>query len=187
VLFNETTIRERARAQTTVLAKREELLKEARDTSSNSFDVFLSHSILDEELILGAKLELEDQGLSVYVDWITDKKLDRTAVTSRTAAHLRARMGQCKMLVYVHTENAKLSRWCPWELGYFDALRGGNVFIFPIVSGRADDFKGQEYLGLYPYLDKAPPKTSTKDRVWINKAGTPVVVECARSKLYKLA
>jgi hypothetical protein len=42
----------------------------------------------------------------------------------------------------------------PWELGYFD---GGKkqVAILPLVEREGADFKGQEYLTLYPILDKA--------------------------------
>ncbi len=42
----------------------------------------------------------------------------------------------------------------PWELGYFDGLKDGNVGIFPIVqSENGTIFAGQEYLRLYPYYE----------------------------------
>jgi hypothetical protein len=42
----------------------------------------------------------------------------------------------------------------PWELGYFDGLRRGRVGIFPIVESYGAGFRGQEYLGLYPFYEE---------------------------------
>ena len=42
----------------------------------------------------------------------------------------------------------------PWELGYFDAFKPSFVWILPMVTDYDSEFKGQEYLGLYPTLDK---------------------------------
>lgn len=181
MLYTESTLRQRASSRTNILAKRAEtILKESRDSSLSTFDVFLSHSIIDAELVLGAKIELESQGLTVYVDWICDLLLDRTRVTAATADHLRKRMRQCNMLVYVHSLNAALSKWCPWELGFFDGLRGGNVFIMPVVSGTQHTFDGQEYLGLYPYLEPAAASAN----IWIQKVEGASFIKEARSKVF---
>ena len=183
-MFTETDLRQRAqRLQKIVLKKSETLLNESRFVSSTSFDVFLSHSILDAEIILGAKVRLEDAGFSVYVDWIDDPKLDRSAVSPATAASLRIRMNQCKMLAYVHSQNSALSKWCPWELGYFDAKRDGNVFIMPVVAGTQSTFVGQEYLGLYPYLS---PSLSSQN-IWIEKAGGLHLLTEAKTKMFRRA
>src|SRR5947209_3205334 len=50
-----------------------------------SYDIFLSHSTNDAELVTGMKLTLEDLGYTVYVDWIEDPNLDRSNVTKETA------------------------------------------------------------------------------------------------------
>ena len=42
----------------------------------------------------------------------------------------------------------------PWELGYFDGLKFGYVWILPLVSEYDAEFKRQEYLGLYPAIEK---------------------------------
>lgn len=121
--------------------------------SESKFDIFMSHSRLDAEIVLGAKTLLEQGGRRVYVDWIDDAELDRTKVTPATADKLRTRMKQSLSMFYLHSEGSSSSRWMPWELGYFDALNG-NVAIFPIVkSGGQQTFKGEEYLGLYPYVE----------------------------------
>ena len=118
------------------------------------FDVFLSHSVKDAELVLGVVRILEDMGQKVYVDWVVDQQLSRDSVTKETAETLRNRMKQSSKLLYLATNNASSSKWMPWELGYFDGLKSGKVAILPLVDYSFSSFKGQEYLGLYPALDK---------------------------------
>jgi hypothetical protein len=131
------------------------LTEEARGFSAGrQYDIFLSHSHDDAELILGVKKLIEDLGLTVYVDWIEDAKLDRTKVTRQTGTLLRARMRSCSSLIYVHSANSSDSVWMPWELGYFDGFRPHQVWILPLVSTSDSEFAGQEYLGLYPTVDK---------------------------------
>ena len=127
------------------------------DQPSRSFDIFLSHSYSDKKIIPALKSKLEDMGYSVYVDWITDKLLSRDEVNKRTAEVLQVRMKQSKCLIYATSENSKNSRWMPWELGYFDGIKDKMVGILPIKKDNnsfKDDFKGEEYLGLYFYIDK---------------------------------
>lgn len=122
------------------------------------FDVFLSHSVKDAELVLGVVNILEEMGQKVYVDWIIDDNLSRDNVTPATANTLRRRMSQSSRLLYLATNNATSSKWMPWELGYFDGLKSGKVAILPLVDYSFSSFQGQEYLGLYPALDKAELK-----------------------------
>ena len=142
------------------------LAKAASDASGGIFDIFLSHSSEDAILVRGLRDELTDAGLRVYVDWIDDPQLDRTNVTSATAATLRMRMDSCRCLLYATSKNARGSVWMPWELGYMDAKTDARVGIVPIVEEYQayDEFAGVEYLGLYPYLDK------TGTTFWIHKS-----------------
>jgi hypothetical protein len=78
-----------------------------------------------------------------------DAQMDRSKVTPATADTLRQRMAHCRFLLYATSDASPNSKWMPWELGYFDGLRKGQVGIFPIVASRYDSFQGQEYLGLY--------------------------------------
>jgi hypothetical protein len=135
------------------------------------FDVFLSHSINDANLVLGVMVLLERQGLSVYVDWITDSELDRTNVTKETAARLRDRMQHSKSLLYIASENASTSKWMPWELGYFDGLRMGGVAILPLLDDADDPFPEQEYLNLYPIVDKDIDPSSNSEAVFVEEYG----------------
>lgn len=132
-------------------------LKESARTASGTFDVFLSHSRLDADVILGLKRLLETKGLSVYVDWIDDPELDRGRVSAHTAARLRERMNTSRSLVYATSRSASRSRWMPWELGYFDGRKGSaQISICPIepTIRPAAGFVGEEYLGLYKTLEK---------------------------------
>ena len=70
-------------------------------SSTDRYDVFLSHSYQDADVIHGVKSIIESHGLNVYVDWIDDAGLDRGKVTSKTAQVLRERI-----------ENLFLSRLC---------------------------------------------------------------------------
>lgn len=150
----------------------EQLLNEAATfVEGKRYDIFLSHSVKDKEAILGIKDMYEDQGKSVYVDWIDDKELDRTKVNAGTADVLRQRMKASGALVYVASDNAKESVWMPWEVGYFDGLKGGNVSILPVQEGGNSKFAGQEYLELYPVVQKVTSSGSVVTGV-IRKAAT---------------
>jgi len=123
-------------------------------SASKNYAIFLSHSFDDAEIIYGVKKMIERLGLSVYVDWIEDSKLDRNKVTIKTAAPLRERMKACSSLVYAHSANSSNSVWMPWELGYFDGIRPHQVWVLPLVTDYDSEFKNQEYLGLYPSVEK---------------------------------
>lgn len=66
------------------------LRKSAAQSRFGHFDVFVSHSIRDAQMILGVTRYLEAQGPSVYVDLATVPQLDRRAVTLETAAHCKS-------------------------------------------------------------------------------------------------
>ncbi len=161
------------------IEKAEKFLKNAATSvqDSDRFDIFLSHSYKDAEEILGLKKNLESFNYSVYVDWYTDSHLDRESVTKQTADQIRERMRQCKCLFYVSSENAERSVWMPWELGYFDGLNrvermniDGKVAICPLVDQEIEEYQGQEYLGLYPYISLAKLKDSAELILWVNRA-----------------
>lgn len=129
-------------------------------TSSKSmvgrFDIFLSHSIRDARVILGIRNWLISHNLRVYVDWIDDPQMDRSAVSRATAVRLRDRMENSRSLLYATSRAAQASRWMPWELGYFDGLKGSaRVSIMPVDSSSGGNFIGEEYLGLYKIIEQS--------------------------------
>lgn len=123
-------------------------------SEGRTFDVFLSHSFHDADVILGIKTIIENLGKSVYVDWVEDRNLDRQNVTAATAAILRTRMRQSRSLIYANSPSTSTSKWMPWELGYFDGFRPEMVSILPLVENYDSEWKGTEYLGLYPVIDR---------------------------------
>ncbi len=126
------------------------------------YDIFLSHSFPDAEVIAGVKALLEEQGLTVYVDWIEDRQLDRSRVTTEGADLLRTRMRQSLSMLFATSDTSPNSKWMPWELGYFDGLRHGRVAVLPLVEREGQDFVGQEYLGLYPTVEELALKSGGK-------------------------
>lgn len=171
-LLVESTLRGLAQSRTTrafdsassVLAKS---LKDAADSSS--FDIFLSHSYLDKELIIGTLTYLEAMDYSVYVDWKQDSQLSREEITKRTAKILRKRLSQSRALFFVTTANAPNSKWMPWELGYMDG-KSGKCAILPIAGQytASDSYFGQEYLEVYPYIVAGEDKGG-KNRLWVHE------------------
>lgn len=145
-------------------------------SASNSYDVFLSHSFKDAHFVLALRMELVGMGYSVYVDWVDDKQLDRNNVSKETANLLRNRMQASKSLILVSTENAHLSKWVPWELGYFDGFND-KVAILPLIESEfpGNSYYGQEYLGLYPYVTKANDNGG-KEKLWVHDNATWYVI-----------
>lgn len=175
-LFTEANVRQRAQAEVRksgMVKKASQIVLEAYASYSPSkiYDIFLSHSIRDAELILGMKGIFEDLGYTVYVDWIEDPQMDRSRVTAETADKLRQRMNSSKSLFFVTTSNAESSRWMPWECGFFDGKKE-KVAIVPIqATSTNNSYSGQEYLGLYPYIVKQPD-TNKKETLWVRKSGS---------------
>jgi hypothetical protein len=131
------------------------LANQTRDQPVKRYDIFLSHRIVDAEIVLGIKAFFELIGRSVYIDWIVDPKLSRQSVSPQTAFILRARMESSTTLIFATTENSSASLWMPWELGFFDGRKGPDrIAVLPILENENDQFLGQEYLGLYPIMEK---------------------------------
>ncbi len=113
----------------------------------------MSHAFLDAKAIDGLKVVLEEAGFSVYVDWQEDSHLERGKVTKETARVIRERMKRCKTLIFAITKNSNKSRWMLWELGYFDGFRN-KVAVLPLIDSSGDSFEGQEFLSLYPLVER---------------------------------
>ena len=145
-----------------------------KQASVTAHDIFLSHAFDDKELILGVALTLEDFGYTVYLDWRDDPTLDRKNVNATTAAKLRERMRSARCLFYATTESASSSRWMPWELGFKDGQSNRSA-ILPIRDTVPTDFKGQEYLGIYPYVTQER-SDKQEEKLWVQRSATCYVV-----------
>ncbi len=186
MLINENLLRSRINLEHSQYNSRETKIQSENRTlykASNNYDIFLSHSYYDKELIYSLVELFNNAGYCVYVDWMIDTELDRSMVNAQTASQLRFRMCECKGLAYISTTNISDSKWCPWELGYVDGKKNGRCAILPIVKSDKDCFKGQEYLGLYPYIDYASSKNSNKYDFWVNDPNDDQKYVCLRDWL----
>ena len=135
------------------------------------FDVFLSHSSLDQLHVLGIYRALRKRGYAVYLDQTCDPQLDRTNVTRATARVLRYRMAQCKSLFVATSTNTSDSQWVPWELGFTDGWNG-KAAVLPILPAGTYSFAGQEYFELYPDVRDAGSGYSRPHDLHIYDRGT---------------
>jgi hypothetical protein len=146
-------------------------------TSLNkAFDIFLSHRYMDAELVLGLRETINAMGFSVYVDWVDDEHLKRSDVSRETAAALRQRMVNSEALFYATSSASSASKWMPWECGYFDGLKG-RVAICPLTPSIEDDnqYSGQEYLGLYPYVAHWSRQQDSHSTLWVHETESKYV------------
>lgn len=61
-----------------------------------TYDLFISHSFKDKDLVVGLYYMFDRAGYNVYIDWIDDASLNRENVTDQTAAIIRQRIKQSK-------------------------------------------------------------------------------------------
>ena len=134
-----------------------------RFDEKKEYDLFISHSFSDKDLIFGLKYLFEKSGYDVYIDWINDSQLDRSNVNDKTAQLVKRRIAASKGLAYISTSNSTTSKWCPWELGVADGM-SGNVCILPVMDSK---FVGQEYLGIYPYIEYDKTSGDHRDEFWV--------------------
>jgi hypothetical protein len=177
-LFNEARLRALAKSRVIQLNESTATTFERNLRASaalSAFSIFLSHSYLDKELILGITVSLQALGYTVYVDWKDDDQLNRSTVTKGTAEVVRNRIIQSNSLFFATTDNAKDSKWMPWELGYMDGKKGRSA-ILPVSNAAAptNTYKGQEYLGIYPYI-VVDNDNRGRERLWVHEDATTYV------------
>lgn len=128
------------------------LIEQSRAERSE-YDIFLSQTIRDEELVFGIfSILTEDLGLNVFCNWIESPLPDRSDVTPEDAAYVRAKMAASNALILIDSDNAAHSSWMCWEIGWFDGAKG-KISILPIVSNAGDVYRGRQFLGLYPIIE----------------------------------
>ena len=143
--------RARRRAGARGITVEEELSREARQRRER-YDIFLSQTIRDAEIVLGVYDVLTSTGYVVFCDWINDSEADRSRVTPANAAFVRAVMGVSDTMLFLDTQGAAQSLWMCWELGWFDGGRGP-VAVLPVLAEDERYYRGREFLGLYPYVE----------------------------------
>ena len=96
------------------------------------FDVFISHSSRNKEIIHSIVKTLNNEGLVCYVDWIADRQqLQRQLTSKETAEVIVHRIKQSKFFLYIQSKECIASKWSPWELGYAYAINKP-ICVYPI-------------------------------------------------------
>ena len=81
---------------------------------------------------------------NVYVDWVSDRNaLKRELTNANTAKTIIERLKSSKAFLYIHTEASQNSKWTPWEIGFFHALKGKICIYNP------DNIEKTPYLEIY--------------------------------------
>ena len=132
----------------------------------DQYDSFISYSWNDRTFADKVVQLLENCGYTVYIDY-NDKRLDRNNVTEETAQHILSQMNKCKGLLYLYSPSSSVSKWCPWEVGVFSGMKSFRCANLPLTQNRGDDFKKQEYLEIYPYIDYELIAEKTTYDFWV--------------------
>lgn len=113
---------------------------------------FLCHSHKDEILAKGLQQILREDGWDVYIDW-QDNELPESP-DRVTAKKIQEKIKASDWFLFLATQNSRSSRWCPWEIGYADSIKGyDGIMIIPTEGD--DGWGGNEYLQLYKRIDHA--------------------------------
>lgn len=113
------------------------------------FDMFISHNSKDQSKIVDFFKTLNSKGYVAYIDWVNDKfDLKREWCNATTAEIVKERIKQSRVFVLYFSQQTLASQWCPWELGYADAL-GKKICVFQ----ESDDIPYiPEFYSAYPKL-----------------------------------
>ncbi len=116
--------------------------------------VFLSHKhdeLYDLKDIIG--FLQKNYKVKVYID--SRDPLMPAKTSGKTAENIKIRIKQCNKFILLATNGAIESKWCNWELGFGDAQKfSDKIALFPIKpKGSTDyEYKGTEYMSIYPYI-----------------------------------
>ena len=132
----------------------------------DQYDVFVSYSWNDRSFADKVVQLLELCGYSVYIDY-NDRRLDRNNVTEETAKHIIHEMKKCKGLLYLYSPSSSVSKWCPWEVGVFSGMKSFRCANLPLTQNNGDEFKKQEYLEIYPYIEYETIAGKTEYEFWV--------------------
>lgn len=93
--------------------------------NKKSFDIFISHSYKDSDLVTKLKDILNAHDISVYCDWSNDNDfLKRSSISEYTEIVLKKRIEQSNTFLFLQTDNSVknnteiLSKWVQMEINY---------------------------------------------------------------------
>ncbi|WP_421428184.1 TIR domain-containing protein [Acinetobacter pittii] len=122
----------------------EELVKFLNSNSVESkkkYDIFISHSYLDKDLVNSLKNALNLQNLLCYYDWTSDQDfLKRTLVSDYTKEVLKKRIEQSEIFLLLLTQNVIvedriISEWIDMEIEYAKSL-GKTILCINLINAK---------------------------------------------------
>ena len=147
------------------------LLETFSNDKCDEYDFFISYSTNDMEYAFLTKKLLESmyvdnkkRGYKIYLDF-EDALLDHNEVSENTAKRLASIIEKCKSIIYIHSQNSKLSKWCPWELGLGQGLKKP-ISILELVDDEKS-FVKQAYLEVYPTIERKKIKGKDEYIFWV--------------------
>ena len=144
-----------ARSGRVVIAKS---LQEA--VAKHEQTAFLCHSHKDQEIVRGLQVVLKENGWNIYVDWL-DNDLP-SSPDKETAEKIKSKIKQTDWFLFLATSHSMVSRWCPWEIGYADAVKNYDRILIIPTEDESGTWHGNEYLQLYKQITNASDSVSGK-------------------------
>ena len=134
--------------------------------------VFLSHKHSDLDKIGGVIDFFEKTyGVKCYI-YANDKNMPSTT-NRKTAEILKDTIKKADKFILIATEDAISSKWCNWELGLGDAFKYDSqeiaIFFFKNSETDEQEYNGNEYMSLYPYIEYRDGTTKYKNGKTIEK------------------
>jgi len=117
---------------------------------------FLCHSHRDQELAKGLQVILKENGWDLYIDW-EDSEMPSTP-NEETAKRIKSKIQLTNWFLFLATSNSTHSRWCPWEIGYADAVKDYERILIVPTEDDSGKWYGNEYLQLYKKIDEGTNK-----------------------------
>ncbi len=112
--------------------------------------IFISHKHGEEDNVHRLISLLEKHGFSGYVDWGDDSMPEETS--GETAIKIKEKINKSYKFILLATNSAINSKWCNWEVGYADAFKYIDHIALLPLRNENDEFKGKEYLKIYPSI-----------------------------------
>lgn len=116
-----------------------------KEQSLKRYDMFVSHSSMDSEIIRKLISYENDQGIFAFCDWMNDSDyLKRTLLCEATLRVLEYRLDKSDTLIFVRTPSSIQSVWCKYEINYFHML-GKPMYVIDGDAISRGDFDVSEF------------------------------------------
>ena len=138
------------------------LEKIEKDTIQNkkSFDYFISHSFMDNDLVIIIKKHFNKLNYHIYCDWLSDTDfLKRKYAGEYTKIILKKRIEQSKKILFLRTNNVQdemnnyFSEWVQMEIEYAHKLNK-EIECIDLKNNSCCEFKIYEDINLISELRK---------------------------------